>query len=262
MHYVDEGSGEPVLFVHGTPTWSFLYREQIRQLSRSCRCIAPDHLGFGLSDKPAHADYSPQAHSRRLELLVEHLGLRDLTLVVHDFGGPIGLAFALRHPEKIRRIVLFNTWLWETAQEKAVQHIDRLLNSLPGKFLYLCLNASPRFLIPQAFHDKRILTAHIHRHYTGVFPSSRERHALLEIGRALKGASAWYGEQQRNIGVLADKPALILWGLRDAMMKESFLRRWQHMLPNSRTVTFDCGHFVQEERAGETAQEMDRFIRE
>src|SRR5580765_3343709 len=89
MHYVDEGRGEPILFVHGTPTWSFEYRHLIKALSLSHRCLAPDHLGFGLSDRPAKFPYTPEAHAAMLREFVERLDLRDMTLVVHDFGGPI-----------------------------------------------------------------------------------------------------------------------------------------------------------------------------
>ncbi len=98
--------------VHGTPTWSFMYRHLIRDLSPRYRCIAPDHLGFGLSDRPAGWSYRPEDQARNLARLIETLGLKDLTLVVHDFGGPIGLAYALDHPENVRRLVLFNTWMW------------------------------------------------------------------------------------------------------------------------------------------------------
>ena len=98
MHYVDEGSGEVIVFVHGNPSWSFLYRHLIKALSRDHRCIALDNLGFGLSDKPANADYSPRSHSENLTRLIDTLGLKDITLVLHDWGGAIGMGYALEHP--------------------------------------------------------------------------------------------------------------------------------------------------------------------
>ena len=117
MHYVDEGAGAPILLVHGTPTWSFLYRCLVARLARHNRVIAVDLLGFGLSAKPANAPYEPQDHTRRLLALVDALQLTGITLVVHDFGGPIGLAAALAHPERIERLVLFNTWLWSVEHD-------------------------------------------------------------------------------------------------------------------------------------------------
>src|SRR5688572_5015084 len=103
LHYIDEGQGENILFVHGTPSWSFDYRNIIKDLSQSFRCIAIDHIGFGLSDKPEHYDYSTINHSKTLEKFILNKELSNFTLVVHDFGGPIGLNVAIHHPEKIKK---------------------------------------------------------------------------------------------------------------------------------------------------------------
>jgi len=100
--------------VHGTPTWSFLYRHLIRDLSPRYRCVAPDHLGFGLSDRPPGWSYRPETR-RAISRGSSRRSAQDLTLVVHDYGGPIGLAYALDHPENVRRLVLFNTWMWSFA---------------------------------------------------------------------------------------------------------------------------------------------------
>ncbi|CAN5743353.1 hypothetical protein BH24DEI2_BH24DEI2_16170 [soil metagenome] len=112
MHYLDEGTGPTVVMVHGTPSWSFLYRHLVRELSPDYRCVAPDNMGFGLSDKPAEFAYTPVAHAENLETFIDTLALKDIVLVVHDFGGPIGLSYALKHPENVRALVVMNTWLW------------------------------------------------------------------------------------------------------------------------------------------------------
>ena len=117
VHYIDEGEGDVVLFVHGTPTWSFEWRHVIRALARTHRCVAMDNLGFGLSDRPRDFDYCPESHARMLRAFVERLGLNDVTLVVHDFGGPIGLPLALHEPSIVRRLVVFNTWMWSFADD-------------------------------------------------------------------------------------------------------------------------------------------------
>lgn len=106
LHYVDEGNGPPVVMLHGNPTWSFLYRHLIGHLAPDYRCIAPDFIGFGRSDKPADWSYRPQDHAAHLDALMTQLDLRAVTLVVHDWGGPIGLSWALRHPDRVRRLVI------------------------------------------------------------------------------------------------------------------------------------------------------------
>ncbi len=115
MHYVDEGHGPVIVMVHGTPTWSFMYRHLIAGLAPHFRCIVPDHIGFGLSERPLPYTLTTADHARNLHLLIEQLGLRDVTLMVHDFGGPIGLGYAIDHPENVRAQIITNTWLWSFA---------------------------------------------------------------------------------------------------------------------------------------------------
>ena len=111
MHYIDEGRGEPLVFVHGNPAWSFLFRHPVRQLRSEFRCVAPDHIGFGLSSRSARReDHHPESHARRLAALLDHLDLREITLFMNDWGGPIGLDFARKHPERVKRLVIANTW--------------------------------------------------------------------------------------------------------------------------------------------------------
>lgn len=248
MHYVDEGRGCPIVFVHGTPTWSFLYRHLIKELSKSYRCIAPDQIGFGLSDKPVGWTYRPEDHARNLRTLIEHLGLRDITLVVHDFGGPIGLSYAVEQPENVAGIVLFNTWMWSLQGDTAVERVSRVVNSALGKFLYTRLNVSPRVLMKAAMGDKAKLPKAIHRHYTDVFPSARERTGPWMLARALIGSSAWYDQLWQHRARIANKPILILWGMKDPTFGERELHRWQGLFTNAQTIMFPgAGHFVQEE---------------
>ena len=125
MHYVDEGHWPTILLVHGTPTWSFEYRHLIRALAGRARVIAPDHFGFGLSDRPADFAYTPEAHAAALREFVERLDLRDITLVVHDYGGPIGLPLALDADSRVSRVVLLNTWMWPFDDDPDMQKKGR-----------------------------------------------------------------------------------------------------------------------------------------
>src|SRR5215831_7321155 len=109
MHYVDEGSGEPIILIHGEPTWAYLYRNFIPPLSRRFRVIAPDNMGFGKSETPPEADYTLDRHARNLGRLIEELDLRDITLVMQDWGGPMGAVVASRYPDRMKRFVAMNT---------------------------------------------------------------------------------------------------------------------------------------------------------
>ena len=260
MHYVDEGKGEIILFVHGTPTWSFLYRNQIKSLSKRYRCIAIDHLGFGLSEKPENFDGTPQSHSENLEEFIHQLNLNNFTLVVHDFGGPIGLSYAIKYPEKIKNIVMMNTWLWETASNSEVQKIDKLINSWLGKFLYLNLNFSPKVLLKKGFFDKNLLTKNIHQHYTKVFPNKKSRLGLLKIAQSLLGSSDWYQKQWEQLPVLKNKSFLILWGMKDEFITPKYLEKWKTQLNDYQAIELKSGHFVQEEASEKITQEIEHFI--
>jgi len=261
INYIDEGEGEVILFVHGTPAWSFLYRDFIKRLSSNNRCIALDHLGFGLSEKPKDFDGTPQSHAANLTALIEHLDLKNITLVVHDFGGPIGLSYAIGHPENVKRIVLFNTWLWGTAEDPAAQKVDRILHSTIGNFIYLNTNFSPRVLLKNAFHDKKKLSKSVHQHYRKPFPNKSNRYGLLNIGKALIGSSSWYGQLWQKIDRIKDKPFLVLWGTEDPFIGPTHFEKWTSTLTNASVHTFKAGHFVQEEAAEECIDLIGDFIR-
>jgi len=262
MHYVDEGRGAPLVLVHGTPTWSFLYRHLIKDLSKNFRVVAPDHLGFGLSDKPAGWVYRPADHARNLSRLIETLGLKDIVLAVHDFGGPVGLSYAVEHAENVAGLILFNTWMWSLADRPDVVRAGRLLGGTVGKFLYEWLNFSPRVLLKMSFGDRSKLTKEVHRHYLRVFPTRQDRHATWVLARELIGSSDWYEQLWRRRDQLRRKPALLLWGMRDKAFRADALARWGDLFENKKIVEFAAaGHFVQEEDPARAAAEIENFLR-
>lgn len=261
MHYVEEGEGDVILFVHGTPTWSFLYRDFIKILSKNYRAIAIDHIGFGLSEKPADFAGRPQDHAKNLSEFIEKMDLREITLVVHDFGGPIGLSAAIQHFERIKQVVLFNSWLWETKSNKTALKADRIINSFIGRFLYLRLNFSPKVLLKKGFADKEKLSGEIHKHYIKPFPNKNMRWALYKIAQSLVGSSGWYQEKWKELSVLENKPWLILWGTRDEFFTLDFLDKWIERLPDASVVKFRAGHFVQEEQTDEAVSAMRNFLK-
>jgi pimeloyl-ACP methyl ester carboxylesterase len=245
LHYVDEGRGRPILLVHGTPSWSFEWRHAITELRSEHRCVAPDHLGFGLSAKPPQAPYEPADHAARLRQLVRALDLRDITLVVHDFGGPIGLSVALDEPERFSSVVILNSWMWPHGDDAKVRRLSRLVASPLGRLLYLWLNASPRWLVPASFGDRSKLTPAIHRHYVRPFERRDERVGPWTLGCELAGSDPWYATLWERRATLRDLPVTLVWGTKDIAFGDEYLARWRAALPEAAQ---GAGHFPQEEQ--------------
>ena len=262
MHYVDEGTGDVLLFIHGTPTWSFEYRHLIGALSKKYRCIAPDHLGFGLSDRPGNAAYTPEAHADRLRAFARHLDLRRFTLVVHDYGGPIGLPLALAGDFDVERVVLLNTWMWPFDDDADMQKKGRIAGGWLGRVLYRYANASLRLLAPSAYGDKSKLTKAIHRQYLEVFRDRNARVLVLHaLAKALLGAREFYGHLYSRIDRLRQLPVLIVWGVKDTAFQTHQLARWQAELPDAEVVRLEsAGHWPHEEEPQAVLQAVDSFL--
>jgi haloalkane dehalogenase len=263
VSYVDEGQGEPILFVHGTPTWSFEYRHLIRALSGQHRCIAPDHLGFGLSQRPAGFDYRPESHAQVLAELVDRLGLERFTLVVHDYGGPIGLPLALDRPQRVRRLVVLNSWMWRLADDPRMARGARLLGGRFGRLLYRRANLSLRSLMPYANGDRERLTPAIHRQYLSAFPDADSRGRVLwSLAHGLLGSSDHFESLWQRRRRLAEIPSLVLWGMRDRALGPQLLDRWRQALPQARVVELgDAGHWPHEEVPGVVVEELRALLR-
>jgi pimeloyl-ACP methyl ester carboxylesterase len=261
MHYVDEGTGPVILFVHGTPEWSFGFRHLITAFAPTHRCIAPDHLGFGLSDKPHGANYTVAAQAKRLQDLIAHLGLRDITLVVTDFGGGIGLPHALEHPANVKRLVLYNTWLWDLMPDKRFSGPTAIMKSWLGRFLYLRFGFSVNVMMPNGYGDKKKLDKATHSHYRRVLPDAAARAATFACVQEIKNAGPFWQAQWARVDRLRSIPTLLCWGLKDRFFPPDLLERWKTALPHATVVPFpEAGHFVHEEAAEELTGAMRRFL--
>ena len=250
MHYVDEGSGETLLIVHGTPSWSFEFRHLIRDLSKNYRVIAMDHIGFGLSDKPADYDYSVQNHAKSLAALIDHLQLKTFSLLVHDFGGPIGLSYAIQHPENIHQLIMINTWCRSAENDPSFIRMKRVLGSPLLPFLYKYFNFSARFIMPAAYGEKTRLTKKIHRQYTQAFGSPGERMGTIAFAKSLLNDQAWFESIGQQLHLLAQKPVLLIWGMKDNFVTEKYLNEFLEIFPQAQAVQYpDAGHFVMEEKS-------------
>jgi haloalkane dehalogenase len=262
LHYVDEGEGEVLVFVHGTPTWSFEYRQLIKQLRGSYRCLALDHLGFGLSERPRDADYRPEAHAARFAAWLEQLGIERCTLVVHDFGGAIALPWAEAHPERVARVVLLNTWLWSFEGDPAMERGARLAGSWLGRFLYRYFNASLRLLMPAAYGDRSRLTPAIHAQYLALFRDGDSRvrvlHALAQgLWQSRAHFAALWSARER----LARVPLQIIWGLADKALPPAVLTRLREGFPGAEVVALEgVGHWPHEEAPERVLAALSGFL--
>jgi haloalkane dehalogenase len=261
MHYVDEGSGPVLLFVHGTPDWSFGFRHLIKALRSTYRCVAIDHLGFGLSDKPAHADFTVAAHARRLQDFIDHLALKDITLVVTDFGGGIGLQHALDRPGNVKGIVLYNTWMWDLMPDKRFSRPSAIMNSAFGKWLYLRFGFSVNVMMPSGYDNKTKLSKAVHSHFKNALPDAGSRRATFACVQEIKNAGPLWNAQWARVHQLSSIPALLCWGLKDRFFPPDLLERWKHALPQATVRTFpEAGHFVHEEAHEELVGAMRSFL--
>jgi pimeloyl-ACP methyl ester carboxylesterase len=265
MSYVDEGPrhDEAVLMLHGNPTWSFYYRNLIRELSPTMRCIAPDHVGMGLSEKPENYDYTLATRIADVEALVAALGLRRVHLVVHDWGGAIGFGFAAKHPELIGRLVILNT-----AAFPALRIPGRIaLCKLPivGPLLVRGLNGFAWPATWMAMH-RRKLTAAEKRGFLFPYDSWANRVAVSAFVRDIPmrpSHPSWNALEQVAEGLpqFQDRPALIVWGGRDFCFDEYFFKRWTGIFPQAgQHLLADAGHYVLEDAQEAAIPLIARFL--
>jgi len=263
LHYADEGAGQPVVMIHGNPTWSFLYRNLIKELRPDYRCIAMDHLGFGLSDKPPDWSYLPEDHATNLGKLIRKLGLKNITLAVQDWGGPIGLSYAVANPENVKRVIIMNTWAWPVNRDPYYIAFSTFVGGPIGRLLIRRYNFFAKSIMRRAFGDRNRLTPHVHEHYLRALAAPDDRKGCYVFPKRILGSTPWLRQLWNDISVLNGKPKLIVWGMRDIAFREKELSRWEQTFPDARSIRLDSvGHFVQEEARDELAEAVVSFLRE
>jgi haloalkane dehalogenase len=261
MSYVDEGRGRPIVFVHGNPTWSYLYRHMITAFSPRFRCIAPDHLGFGLSDKPRKIDYRPAAQARRFADLMAYLDLQDVTLVVQCAGGPIGLDWAMQNPDRVRELVIFNTWLWPLNDNYWACRLAGLVSNPINYFYYRFLNAAPSFIVPALFGDRDSIGRTSRLQYLEPFRNYRDRIGLYVMVESLTKSRKWYRQLWERRTAIQDKRALLLWGMKDPIHDKHSLERFQEFFSESQTHQVKtAGRYIPEECPKEAIEAMKWFM--
>lgn len=260
LHFIDEGGGRPLLLLHGNPTWSYLYRRFVRGLSDEYRCIAPDLLGFGLSETPSDFSYRPAAHARTLRRFVEALDLTDAVVVGHDWGGPLGADVTARYPDRVAGLVPMNTWLWPR-EDLVPQVSSRLAASALGERLFLRYNLFARTALglPARLHGA--FDAADYRQYVAPLATPADRVGTRTFVRELLASREWLERLWARRAVVADRPALLCWGQRDPI-HGPFLRRWEALFPDAPVVARgDVGHFVPDEGGPALIRHVEQFLR-
>jgi haloalkane dehalogenase len=258
IHYIDEGEGPPVLFLHGNPTWSFLYRGVVIRLRKRFRCIALDLPGFGLSDHPSGFRYTPEEHARAVHAFVRGLDLGDLTIMGHDWGGPIGMKVATEEVERIRALVMANTWFWPAT----ALHLRAYSWVMSTGYLQGMIHRKNTFIekiIPLGV--KHALAGEVLAHYLGPFPTVDSRAGVAELTRQIGLSANWLAQLEIDVRrVLGHLPLLLTWGMEDLAFTPAFMDTFLANFPKSRVVRLDAKHYVQEDAPGEVSEAIGTFL--
>jgi haloalkane dehalogenase len=258
VHFIDEGEGKPILFLHGNPTWSFLYRGVVTRLRRRFRCIALDYPGFGLSEHPGDYDYTAREHAEVVSELIEALDLRDLTVVGHDWGGPIGMKVALDQVRRLRALVMSNSWYWP-ADRYAMRAFSRVLSSRPMQALIVRRNLFVERILPLGV--KRRLEDVEREHYRAPVPTPESRRAIAALPAQIIDASFWLGEIAHAVPrVLGGYPLLLAWGVHDLIFTPQTMDRFRADFRHVTVRRLDAGHYVQEDAPSELAEAIASFL--
>jgi haloalkane dehalogenase len=260
MHYAEEGAGDPILLLHGEPTWGFLYRHMIPVLAGAGRVVVPDLFGFGRSDKPVdQIAYSYDTHSSSIERLVLELDLRELTLVVHDWGGPIGLRFAVSHPDRVARLVILNTGVGVGAPSEPWLRFRALVREVGREF-------TASRLVQVACVSR--LDEDATRGYDAPFPDGEAKAGALAFPELVptepehRSASAML--EVRDALSRWEKPALVLFSDSDRVFSPAHAERMAAHIPGAlpAEIVAGAGHFLQEDKGEEIAARIARFLGE
>lgn len=265
-HYVDEGKGEVLLMLHGNPTWSFYYRNLISFFSKKYRVIAPDHIGCGLSDKPQHYPYTLATHIKNLTILIDHLELKNITMIVHDWGGAIGMGYAMNHPKNIKRWIIFNTACFLASRLAMPWRIRLCHYPLIGSLAIRTFNLFSLGALSMAVSHRERFTREIREGYLAPYRSPHDRVAQLRFVQDIPWnrsvpSYAILQEMTSKLPLFKNHPMLIIWGKKDFCFTTDFLKKWESYFPNALiNVIPDAGHYVVEDAWERMIPWIDDFL--
>lgn len=248
VHYIDEGEGPIFLGLHGNPTWSFLYRHIVTGLKDRFRCIALDYPGFGLSTAPDGYAYTVVEHARVVREFVRQLDLRDVTLMVQDWGGPIGFWVATHEPDRFRAFVIGNTWAWPVRDDRSIALFATLLGSdFPGGLLVKRADVFTEVFMKGGIKRKKLTHAE-RAMYKAPHPTPESRVPVHIMPREILAATDLLAEVEGGLASLREKPALLVWADKDQAFKERHRERWEQAFPNHTTrILHGASHYIQED---------------
>lgn len=262
IHYIDEGQGPTVLLLHGNPTWSYLYRNVIKELRGHYRVVAPDYPGFGMSKAPSGYGYTPQEQAEAVADVIKRLALTDFVLVVQDWGGPIGMSYAVDNRANLRGLVVMNTWAWP-ARLRAMKLFSMAMGGWPfGYWLQTRRNFFAKKIVPHGIYHSENVTDTLRKAYADPFPTAKSRIPTWVFPRQIRKAKPWLAAIESKLPALADLPAQILWGTQDsAGFSPEEMAKWQHYLKKHETESLsDASHYVQEDRPDRLAAAIRRVF--
>lgn len=253
VHYIDEGNGPTLFFLHGNPTWSFLYRNVVLELRDSFRCVALDYPGFGLSSASEDYDFTPAAHARVVGAVVAQLDLQNVTLMGQDWGGPIGLGVATRDPDRFAGFIFGNTWAWPLNGIFHFEVFGRIMGSSLARVWIKNANAFVNVMIPLG--TRTHLPVDVMRAYREPFAQKERRRPTWRFPRELLASKSYMEDLEARLPLVTDLPTLFVWGGSDfALRKNVELPRFERLFPNHRTVVLPkAKHFFQEDAPADAA---------
>jgi pimeloyl-ACP methyl ester carboxylesterase len=270
MHYIDEGRGDPIVCLHGEPTWGYLYRKFIRPLAQTHRVVVPDHMGFGKSATPRDREYSLKAHVENFTGLIETLDLKNITLVIQDWGGFIGTAYSVRHPNRIKRIFLLNTmsgygripfkeltpWFQFVKKHNDANTLHEMLGNLGANALSL--------MKIMGFENSAVVDANWIAAYTAAFPTKEDCVGAVEfpLDALLQRIVPYIKEGLPLVDNLKSKPAMLTVGMKDrTIAPERQIADFQAVWPNRPIVKLpNAGHFSQEDAPDTIVALIQQFV--
>ena len=269
MHFIDENpeAKKAVVMVHGTPSWSYEYRHWIHGLRGRMRCLAPDHLGFGFSDRPSGWDYSLSGHSANLMRWCERVpGLERFSLVLHDFGGPIGVPLLLSEWDRIDKLVILNSWLWPFGDvDPTAARKLKWIKSPWMRWLYLSMNFSAQMMVKMSWGKHRKLTRDLHDGYRKMFPNKASRVGTWAFAEAVVDSDVYLRDLEAKLRQKmkqSPKPVFVIWGMSDGFVTAKNLERWEEILKPEKVLRLPwAGHFPQDEAFDVTVSDVAEFLK-